>query len=95
MISGGDLDGDVYMCIWDKDLVDAVKDENICDPAPVDFLDKAAQDDETEHETIQEAVCEFMSRDTLGEFSNLHVAECDKKGPKHPHCIELAGYISV
>ena len=29
MMSGGDLDGDVYMCIWDEALVEAVKDDQI------------------------------------------------------------------
>lgn len=28
-MSGGDLDGDVYMCIWDKELVTAFKNENV------------------------------------------------------------------
>ena len=36
MMSAGDLDGDVYMCIWDEQLVNAVRDENICEPAPID-----------------------------------------------------------
>ena len=35
-MSAGDLDGDVYMCIWDEQLVSAVKLEAIQEPAPVD-----------------------------------------------------------
>lgn len=36
MMSGGDLDGDVYMCIWDEKLVNATKDEEIQKPARID-----------------------------------------------------------
>ena len=35
-MSAGDLDGDVYMVIWDKEIVEAVADEEICEPAPVE-----------------------------------------------------------
>ena len=35
-MSAGDLDGDVYMVIWDKEFVEAVRDEEIQEPAPVE-----------------------------------------------------------
>ena len=76
MMSGGDLDGDVYMCIWDKVLVDAVQDDQICDPAPVESVQLQSQDagglvDFVDH------VGHYLRNDTLGELSNLHVAMCD------------------
>ena len=36
MMSAGDLDGDVYMVIWDEKLVEAMRDEEIQPPAPVE-----------------------------------------------------------
>ena len=36
MMSAGDLDGDVYMVIWEKELVNDVADEEIQEPAPTD-----------------------------------------------------------
>ena len=32
-MSGGDLDGDVYMCIWDEALINAVDKSMIQEPA--------------------------------------------------------------
>ena len=95
MMSGGDLDGDVYMCIWDKELVDAVKEENICEPAAVDSLVKTVQDANMKLATLYDHIGYYLKNDTLGELSNLHVAMCDKLGPKHPDCIEVAAMISV
>lgn len=35
-ISGGDLDGDVYLCIWDDLLISNMKEEMIEEPATFD-----------------------------------------------------------
>ena len=35
MMSAGDLDGDVYMCIWDEALVNAVDAAKVPEPAAV------------------------------------------------------------
>ena len=34
-MSCGDLDGDTYLVIWDKELVDLVPKSMIIDPAPI------------------------------------------------------------
>ena len=93
-MSGGDLDGDVYMCIWDASLVEAVKDSAVEEPAPTDpnvDVRGAHSGDLLEH------VGYYMKNDTLGELSNLHVAMCDQKplGPKDADCIKVAAMISV
>ena len=72
MMSGGDLDGDVYMCIWDKALVEAVKE--VHNPASTE---KAETEPMAQKDHIVDYVAYYMQNDTLGELSNLHVAMCD------------------
>ena len=95
-MSGGDLDGDVYMCIWDKVLVDAVEDSKICPPAETDPIVEKEMP-HTLGNDLLEHIGHYMKNDTLGELSNLHVAMCDQKdlGPKDPDCIKVAAMISV
>lgn len=74
MMSGGDLDGDVYMVIWDEQLVAALQDDKIEEPAPVDSTVKTSED---ELEGISENIAHFLKNDYLGKLSNMHTAWCD------------------
>ena len=74
-MSTGDLDGDVYMIIWDKRLV-----EGITKPIPAAYYDKDNKDrDELTEELNKdemkdsEAICTYFERDTLGQTANLHL----------------------
>lgn len=95
MMSAGDLDGDVFMCIWDEQLVNAVLDENICEPAPVD-QNLPTQENEN-LDGFFDHLTYYMRNDTLGQLSNMHVAICDKStlGPKDPNAIKVAAMVSV
>jgi RNA-dependent RNA polymerase len=79
-MSGGDLDGDVYMIIWDKEIVQCVKkahlDEQFPEPAPMDNKELEAECTEDlcqETYEIGKTVCGYFERDTLGKMSNLHL----------------------
>lgn len=39
-MSGGDLDGDVYLCFWDAALVKNLRPENIAEPSEGFDIDK-------------------------------------------------------
>lgn len=95
MMSGGDLDGDVYMCIWDEQIVNATRDEEIQEPARTDV--KPATQINSDLNGIFDHLAHYMRNDTLGELSNLHVAMSDQSrlGPRDPDCIALAALISV
>ena len=95
-MSGGDLDGDVYMVIWDENIVNSVKD--IYPPAPVekpdDLISKQVVDPKDNFANIKY----YMGNDYLGELSNIHTVLCDhagKDGPKDVHNMKLASLISI
>jgi RNA-dependent RNA polymerase len=86
----GDLDGDTYMVIWDKDIVDGLKENH--DPSDNVKVDgkEIRSDDPIDH------IINYMQKDNLGQLCNLHMALCDsrgKEGPKDKSMIELSSLI--
>lgn len=92
MCSGGDLDGDDYMVIWDKDLI-----PNIINHSPMDFT---PDQEEKERLTVEEVTMEDISRffveyiknDSLGQIAYAHLAAADfeYEGVMSDKCLELA-----
>ena len=79
-MSGGDLDGDVYMIIWDEKLVSYVKQEfkDKPFPQPAGNDEKKLEEECTEDLAyttydVGKTICGYFERDTLGKMSNLHL----------------------
>ncbi|KAF7362659.1 RNA-dependent RNA polymerase [Mycena venus] len=84
-LGGGDLDGDFYTVIYDKDLqITRVKEP--MDYAPVTPVRK----DKVEISDICDFVVDFIKSDVLGLVASDHQALADWLGPEHPDCLELA-----
>lgn len=86
MLSGGDLDGDLYNVIYDEDLIP----KNTERPAaylPVQAIDigqAVTTDDMTGF------FVDFMQNDQLGRIASLHQVYADLDGTKSPTCLLLA-----
>ena len=96
MMSGGDLDGDVYFITWDKELVSYVKPENIHPPA--DYSKSQLIKEKPESDDIADYFCFYLERDVLGTVSNLWLTLCDyygEKGPCNENCLALSQMCSV
>ncbi|OOQ81566.1 putative RNA-directed RNA polymerase (Sad-1) [Penicillium brasilianum] len=89
MCSGGDLDGDDYLVIWDQDLIPDdwyVK--------PLNYLSRRAPDldrDVTIND-ITSFYVTYMKNDSLPRIAHAHMAHGDKlqDGVSEPKCIRLA-----
>lgn len=68
-MSGGDLDGDVYMCIWDKELVTAFKKENVEPPAQ---YGKFPDNKIVKSDHIVDHMKVYFEKDNLGQLAHLH-----------------------
>ena len=94
-MSGGDLDGDCFMVIWDDLIVGSITPDMIKAPA----VYKKYEDDSTIESTkIEDHIKRYFEKDNLGHLANVHLALCDQLGPKGPYdpdCIELSRLISV
>lgn len=96
MMAGGDLDGDVYFVTWDRELLEHVRPENIV--APADYSKTELIKEKPRGDTIADYFVFYLARDVLGSVSNLWLVLADmygKAGPRHPHCLALAGMASV
>ena len=75
MMSGGDLDGDVYFVCWDDVLLSHLSQSKIYPPAkytkPDIIIEKPAE------ETIADYFTFYLERDCLGQLANLHLALAD------------------
>ncbi|KAH9868719.1 hypothetical protein J1614_007791 [Plenodomus biglobosus] len=89
MCSGGDLDGDDYMVLWDCHLL-----PKIINVPPMDFTPEKPI--ELERPITSEDTSDFfvtyMKNDSLGQIAHAHLAQADINvdGVSDPICLELA-----
>jgi RNA-dependent RNA polymerase len=91
MLSGGDLDGDDYVVIWDEELVKpgVVKNEP---PANYTSNDARKADSPVTITDVMKFFIDYLKNDRLGSIANAHLAHADHQedGVKSSICLELA-----
>lgn len=90
MCSGGDLDGDDFIVIWDKRFIPSPELWNV---SPMDFT--APTPDTVKKVTIDKIAaffCEFLRNDRLRSIATWHLANADRLygGVDHPRCKSLS-----
>ncbi|KAH6233119.1 RNA-directed RNA polymerase [Parastagonospora nodorum] len=89
MCSGGDLDGDDYMVLWDKDLI-----PELINVAPMDFTPEKPVEKEgpITVSDISDFFVTYMQNDSLGQIAYAHLAQADvnHEGVGSGTCLELA-----
>ena len=86
MCSGGDLDGDDFIVIWDEDLLPVtwnVKPFHYDPPVP-----RQAEGAVTTEQIIS-FFLDYMENDFLGRIATAHLAWADDKGVGSDQCLEL------
>lgn len=94
MLSGGDLDGDLYHIIFDPD---ARPTRPMYKPAEYPRLRPRELDRPVEREDMTQFFIEFMETDQLGRICNAHkmLADETSEGVADPRCIKLAEMAST
>ncbi|KAI2463835.1 RdRP-domain-containing protein [Annulohypoxylon bovei var. microspora] len=89
-LSGGDLDGDIYNIIWDKDAVTSTKRE--FSPADYPIVKPKTIGREVTREDMTDFFVEFMATDQLGVIATKHMILADMKpgGTVDSECLLLA-----
>ncbi|PVI06539.1 RdRP-domain-containing protein [Periconia macrospinosa] len=89
MCSGGDLDGDDYIVLWDTDFIPRIINEN-----PMDFTpEKPVESDRPiTVQDITDFFVTYIKTDTLSRIATAHLAQADAKeeGVRDEVCLELA-----
>jgi hypothetical protein len=88
MLSGGDLDGDIYNIIWDP----KAKPLRVFSPADYPRVTPRPLDRQVEPKDIANFFINFMRTDILGVIATRHVilADYHDLGTTHPDCVALA-----
>lgn len=96
MLSGGDLDGDIYFCLFDDDLTGSIRNGNFSamsytSPEPTLLERKVTTDD------VASFFVEYIRNDRLAQIANAHLVHSDKNssGIRSQACLELAELHSV
>jgi len=89
MCSGGDLDGDDYVVIWDERLLPEVWNAQAMDyspPSPIPLRRDVTQNDITRFFVL------YMKNDFLPKIAHAHMAWADflDEGIRHEKCLDLA-----
>lgn len=80
MMAGGDLDGDVYLVCWDKELVKRV---NPATPIPYKGY-KPEMLEAPKSENVDEIIAYIIQNDCLGRICTIHTALSDFHGHVSP-----------
>lgn len=100
MMSGGDLDGDLYFVIWDPSIVSHAQEQPpmqytaAVSAAPADsyFSFGFGSSPTVTNDQIKDFFVNYMKNDNLGQIANAHVAFADisASGARSDECIRLA-----
>ncbi|KAH7126903.1 RNA dependent RNA polymerase-domain-containing protein [Dendryphion nanum] len=89
MCSGGDLDGDDYLVLWDKEFIPKSINE-----VPMDFTPEKPQelDREVTIKDISDFFVTYIKNDSLARIALAHLAQADinEEGVRDETCIQLA-----
>jgi RNA dependent RNA polymerase len=88
MLSGGDLDGDLYQITQNPLLFPPSTDE----PDAYPSVDRKELDRDCKMADIADFFVDFIVNDRIGQISNMHVIHSDKSplGARDPECIQLS-----
>ncbi|KAK0736091.1 RNA dependent RNA polymerase-domain-containing protein [Apiosordaria backusii] len=89
MLSGGDLDGDIYNIIWDDAIVSQVR---TFQPADYPRLPIVELDRKVEPADMTDFFVDFISQDCLGVIATRHMILADLRlnGTLDPDCVKMA-----
>ncbi|KAF3483720.1 RNA-dependent RNA polymerase [Arthroderma uncinatum] len=93
MLSGGDLDGDLYNIIYDSSLIP----RGTCSPADYPLVKARELDRKVESNDIIDFFVTFMQQDQLGRIATAHQAIADQSqlGTRDKDCLKLSELHSV
>ncbi|TNV86912.1 hypothetical protein FGO68_gene10314 [Halteria grandinella] len=93
-MSGGDLDGDVYMAIWNEEILKCFSPPF----SPLAIIKEPANykkyeaDADVKSDKIEDHIKRYFQKDNLGTLSNLHLALCDQISKDGAKFDEVEGY---
>ena len=91
-MSGGDLDGDLFMVCWDPELLNFTEHK----PMKHTQLKPLEKNDGFDYKAIRDFLKEYVVNDNLGVVAFMHMEHYDQssKGALDQNCLDLADYHS-
>ncbi|KAK3281861.1 hypothetical protein CYMTET_10370 [Cymbomonas tetramitiformis] len=87
-MAGGDLDGDQYYVIYDKELVPELC--NVCEPADYSGDKQVKEQCDLTAEMVETVFIESFEKDQIGILSNEHLKLAERDGLDNPVALDLA-----